>query len=284
MTLIFDSLVEIMLRSGLTVYEACQLLRQSAVRIAAAKMQRDHGRKSHSQIAAITGLSRAEVARLSKIRGVRHQNRRLSQNPIQRVIAEWHNSSKHLNNLGEPAHLQIFGGQRSFEKLVARVSSGVPVRAMLDEMVRLGVVELLPNQRVRIKSRIAISRGLSEPSIREIGVRASNLIRTLTENLSSSSPLFEASVSANLVDTDRIPMLKREVGNRSTSFLSSIESLLKEVSTSTDLHAARPDSKRVGVGIYYFEESPLVHEPLNSKSTPRRNYRRQKSPPGRSAK
>jgi hypothetical protein len=276
MTLIFDALVETMLGSGVTVYEACQLLRRSAVRQTASKMQQESGRTSFSQIAAMTGLSRAEVARLAE-RNDEKSRSRLSQNPIQRVIAVWHDSPKYINKLGEPAHLQIFGGRRSFEELVTRVGSGVPVRAMLDEMTRLGVVEILPDQKVKIKSRIAVNRGLSETSIRDVGIRASNLIRTLTTNISSDSPLFEASVSATRIDPQRRSMLLREVGNRGTSFLSNIESLLKEAGATTGLQSAHSESRRAGVGVYYFEESPTYSETVKIKAKRRTNYKRLKN-------
>ena len=273
---VFGALTGAMLEGGVSVYEACQILRLVAVRFAGSRMLLESGRKSHSQISAMTGLSRAEVARLTKTPRLRVTNQRLSQNPIQKVLAAWYDSPAYLTKQGDPIQLPIFGPRVSFERLVKKVGSGVPVRAMLDEMSRIGAIDLLPDQKVRIKARIAVNRGQSQSSIRQAGVRATDLIRTLTQNLTSDSPLFEASVSTISASEGPLPMLKREIGNRSSSFLGNIDVLLKMSTSTTEADSPASNRKRIGIGVYYFEQ-PLSKSPPTVSRSPRTNLKRRRT-------
>jgi transketolase C-terminal domain/subunit len=48
-------------------------------------------------------------------------------------------------------------------------SGGIPVRAMLDELIQIDAIEPLEDQRVRAKSRIPILTGLTKSAISGIG-------------------------------------------------------------------------------------------------------------------
>jgi hypothetical protein len=124
---------------------------------------------------------------------------------------------------------------------------------MLDELTQINAVQLLPSQRVRAKSRVPISTGLTPEAIGAMGERCADLLQTLTGNLRRvRPPLFEATSVISDADPAMIPIIRREIAEQGESFVTGASALLKR---SRKSKKAPPASKRrVGVTIYYFED------------------------------
>lgn len=271
---IFESLAGLMIDCGITTYDAGQLLRVVAVRAASIRVRNESGRESKSRVAAITGLSRSEVSRLWKPRSTTLRSAKSTLRPAQRILSTWYNSTHFLASNGEPDILPVFGGRRSFQRLVKANSAGIPIRAMLDELISIGAVELLPNQRVRAKARIPVQKGFNAESIRSIGERTSDFLGTLIRNLASDTPLFEANTGPIDVNPDAVALIRREVTNRGSSLFSSIEHLLK-TSQIRPAHRAGPQIPeiKVGIGVFYFEKR-VNKSSKKSRAICRKNLRR----------
>src|ERR1700675_679817 len=195
-----DPLIDLMFDAGITVQEFCGLVRERAVRTAAARVAKESGRSSKSRGAIVTGLSRSEVARILRADDLSSE-RRLGQHPARKVLAAWYERPGFLNVNGDPAVLPIFGRRRSFERLVAMYSAGMPVRAMLDQLTQINAVEVLAGQRVKARARVPIFTGLTSSAIAIMGERAGDLLETLKSNLrATTTPLFEG--TALMADVD----------------------------------------------------------------------------------
>src|SRR5450631_309670 len=105
---VVDPLVYLMFDAGITVREFCRLVRERAVRSAATRITRESGRSSNSRIAIITGLARAEVARILNVEDL-PSGTRPGQHPARRVLAAWYDNRRFLGTNGDPAVLPIFG-------------------------------------------------------------------------------------------------------------------------------------------------------------------------------
>jgi hypothetical protein len=278
---IADPLIELMFDAGLTVHEFSQLMRERAVRNAAARISRDLGRGSKSRVAIVTGLPRSEVARILRSDEA-PSNRRLGQHPVRRVLAAWFENPRFLAPNGDPAVLPIFGKRRSFEQLVAMHSGGIPVRAMLDELTQIDAVERLANQRVKAKARIPILAGPSGSAIEAIGERTRDLLETLIYNLRHrTKPLFEATVFVDQADFELVSLLRREIAEQGTNFISGANSLFGRYRAKQNRPVGKPPSKsRLGVTVFYFQDN--IGGASNSgpaiENTPRKNLRRQRRP------
>jgi hypothetical protein len=273
---IVDPLVELLFDSGVTVHEVSQLIRERAVRAADRTIFNKSGRSSNSRVAIMTGLSRSEVARILHAKDL-SSAKRLGQHPGGRVLSAWYESAPFLSANGDPATLPIFGKHRSFEKLVLLNSGGIPVRAMLDQLSQVDAIEVLPGQRVRPKSRIPVFTGLSSAAIASIGERGADLIETLKTNLrKSSNPLFEGTAIVGNVNSDVIPLIRREIAEQGVNFIESANSLLKRHKSKPRKSArqAKP-TFRVGVTLYYFEsETGEKTSGSVGETGPRKNLQR----------
>jgi hypothetical protein len=252
---VVDPLVDLMFDTGITVQEFSRLVRDRAVRSATARIARESGRNSNSRVAIITGLARAEVARILEANEPSIASRG-EQHPARRVLAAWHDNQRFLAANGDPAVLPIFGRRKSFEKLVAGQSGGIPVRAMLDQLMQVNAVEILSDQRVKVKSRVPIFKGMTSSAIANIGERAGDLLGTLKHNLrTSSTPLFEGTAIVCDVDIGAVPLVRRQIAEQGSAFIDGATSLFSRSRSKRKPSSTKNTSRcRVGVTVYYFED------------------------------
>jgi hypothetical protein len=102
--------------------------------------RRQNGKVNQSRVAALTGLSRADVKKLlldsdSGVRAVRS-----NQTPVERVLHGWRVDRRFVDRRGEPKRLRISGTATSFALLAKQYGGDVPHRAVLDELYRMGAV------------------------------------------------------------------------------------------------------------------------------------------------
>lgn len=145
---IIQALTDEVLDTGLTIQEICQLVRESSVLVALQRLSGNDQHLSNTRIAVATGLSRAEVARILslKLSGINW----ISRHPIRKLVAAWRLDGRFKSARGEPKTLPIYGKRSSFESLVTASNRGIPVRAMLDELIHIKVAKVLPGQRVQL--------------------------------------------------------------------------------------------------------------------------------------
>jgi hypothetical protein len=273
---IIDPLVGLMFDGGITVKEFCHLLRERAVRAAAARIVKQGGRTSKSRVAIVTGLPRSEVARILSMDD-KTSSRTGGQHPVRKILAGWYDNQRFLSSTGEPAVLPMFGRRRSFEQLVALYGGGIPVRAMLDQLTQIDAIEILPRQRVRAKSRVPIFTGLTTNAITAIGDRTGDLLATLNRNVgTTANPLFEGTAVVTDIFRDAVPLLRRELTEQGTAFIEGANSLLaRSRSKPRRTVLGHPSKCRIGVTVYYFQ-SDINEDPEQSpKEVRRKNFQRQ---------
>jgi hypothetical protein len=281
---VLDPLLELLFDAGVTVQEFNRIARTRSARIATKRVTNASGRASKSRVAIMTGLPRSEVARiLSSLDSL--PKSKPDQHPARRVLAAWHDDPRFLAPNGDPAVLPIFGKKRSFERLVERYGGGIPVRAMLDELMQLDAVERLEDQKVRAKSRVPIMTGLTTRSIAAVGERGRDLLETLAHNVRrSAQPYFEATAVIDDGDLELVNFLRREIAEQGTNFINSATSLLNRSQIKRSSKTAKSSrAVRLGVTVYYFqEESPNDGEPtVVGTHSRRKNLRRQPGKPSK---
>jgi hypothetical protein len=287
LTRVVDPLIDLTFDAGITVREFSRLVRERAVRKAAIRVAKESGRTSKSRVAIITGLPRSEVARLLGAEDL-STKRRLGQHPARKVLAAWYDNPRFLRVNGDPAVLPIFGKRRSFERLVAMYSGGIPVRAMLDQLTQINAVEVLSGQRVKAKSRVPIFTGLTSSAIAIIGERAGDLLETLKSNLrATTTPLFEGTALMADIDFGAVPLVRREIAEQGAAFVDGANSLLARARAKPRRSKLTASPKcRVGVTVYYFQDE--IASEINFRSAVRggrrKNLQRRKKRPKRSAK
>jgi Family of unknown function (DUF6502) len=275
---VIDPLIDLMFDAGVTVPEINRVLKARAVQRAATRIANESGSRSNSRIAIITGLARSEVARLFKADDAA-SNARPGQHPARRVLAAWYENRRFLAANGDPAILPIFGKGRSFEKLVAMHSGGIPVRAMLDQLAQINAIEILSGQRVKAMSRVPILTGMTSGAIAILGERTGDLLDTLTRNLrATDKPLFEGTALMMDVEVDAVPLVRRQIAEQGAALIDGANSLFARSRAKPSQSASKSPTKcRVGVTVYYFQDEIASRGgiPALPERSRRKNLRRQ---------
>jgi hypothetical protein len=133
---LLDVLASVLIPLEITPARLAQIARASFVKASVSQAQvRSSGRPHLARIAALTGLSRAEVKRLvSSNYAIGRQEPDSSPRAL-RVLGAWR-ASKRYTNAGRPISLRVNGPFPSFETLCREFSGDIPYKVILTELER----------------------------------------------------------------------------------------------------------------------------------------------------
>lgn len=180
---LLEALIPLLIRFRVTPGQLNSVSRVLLVRGLAREAKLRNGRVNQSQIAAATGLSRAEVKRCLTEPIERYGDQRfLASSKAEQVILGWLNDKRYCARPGRPTVLRYSGSGVSFVNLVREFGGDVPPRAMALELKRRGLVQLSADQ-IRLKAR-------SPSNSTHGGVKMDaqiNAIRTLVASIGASA-------------------------------------------------------------------------------------------------
>ena len=199
-------LVRILIRNGVTAAEMSEIVRQ--VFVDAAQDEEFHlpGRKqSDMRVSILTGLTRKEVHKFRRKKETKLLPSNLSR--VSRVISGWNQDPEFTGPYGLPIPLPFedIVGKPSFTELVRRHSGDMSPRAMLDELIRVGVVNRDEDELIQVTGRAYIPTQLEPASIERLGRVVGRLADTLDLNTQLENPeegRFERQVVTDVGLTD----------------------------------------------------------------------------------
>ena len=249
-------LVRILLRNGVSYSTFADYAKWVYVDVASQEFGIKARKQTTSRVSVITGLSRKEVMRVRKLPKPDDSASTERYNRAARVIAAWRRDRNFLDAKGQPAPLPMAGPGVSFSELVKRFSGDVPVRATLDELIRVGAVERLEDGRVSLLTRTYIPKSSDANKLHILGTDVAHLISTIDHNLKSDpiGPYFQRKVAYDNLPDEVLPVFRKHSAKRAQAFLESLDRWLAQRdrdATPTDKGTGR---NQAGIGIYYFEE------------------------------
>jgi hypothetical protein len=136
----FRPLARLLLRHGVTYPAFTTALKQVFLRAAIEELRSDGRKQTDSAVSVLSGVHRRDVRNLGRLAAAPSAEAE----PVgiaNQVVARWLSEPDYLDAEGRPRPLPRAGDGRSFDALVAAISSDVRPRAVLDELVRLGMAE-----------------------------------------------------------------------------------------------------------------------------------------------
>ena len=253
---ILRPLVRVLLRNGIPYGAFAEMARRAYVEVAEKDFALPDKKQTVSRISTLTGLTRKEVTRIqaTEVPSTAEDHERYHR-PA-RVIGGWVRSKAYQDRRGHPADLPMDGETKSFAALVREFSGDIPVRAIGDELERVGAIEILPNAHVRLLTRAYIPRGDQADKIGILGADVADLIRTIDHNLTSppDEAQFQRRVSYDNIPREALPELKKALSRKAQSCLESLDRTLASVDRDRNPRIKGAGRARTGIGIYYFEE------------------------------
>lgn len=251
---ILRPLAGILLRHGMSCVEFEEISRWVFVNVALREAEfalPGRPRQFKSRAAILTGLSRKEVMRLA---AQREPAEIPSHNRAARVLAAWQSVRPFVDNRGMPRTLPIRGsrGEASFTLLVRRFSGDVPYRAVLDELLRAGVVEKVGDAQVRIAAPAPLYPPIAPQALASAAASVVGLLATLRHNLhpACTEPFPQQLVFDAQLAASALPELRAAVRRELDAFAARLQALpeLRNAGGGTANRLGR-----AALGLYYFE-------------------------------
>jgi len=225
-------------------------------------------KQSTSRVSVLTGLSRKEVKRLQGISRPDDSDRDEKYNRAARVISAWRREREFLDADGNPSTLSITGPWATFSEIVRRYSGDVPVRAILDELLRIGAVEQLDNGKISLLAKAYIPEINEADKLHILGTDVAHLITTIDHNLKSDSKeksRLQRKVAYDNLPDEVLPAFRKLSSKRAQNLLENLDKWLAK--QDRDINPAVQGTGRniAGLGIYYFEEPNPSEDQINEK-------------------
>jgi hypothetical protein len=249
-------LVRILLRNGIPYAAFADLAKRAYVDVA----DKDFGvagrKQTNSRIATITGLSRKEVQRLKIIEDSENSTLTERYNRAARVVFGWVHDKKYSDSNGGTASLAFDGVGITFSSLVKDYSGDVPPRAILDELLQVGVVQRQEDGQIRLLSRAYIPTKSETAKLRILGTDVYGLISTIDNNIHSlrDKPFFQRKVFYDNLPVEAAEELQELIADRGQKFLEFLDEWISAHDRDVNPSMQGTGRKAAGIGVYYFED------------------------------
>jgi len=251
-------LFRILLRNHMSFKAFVDIAKHTYVQVAADEFGIPGKKTSVSRVALLSGLTRKEVQRLLDAPAVDDAEAGERYNRAARVVAGWVRDADFSDPEGNPKvlTLQEEDGHESFATLARRFSGDIPSRAILDELLRVGVVEKVGETSVRLKTRAYVPESGNADKLNILGTDVSDLVSTIDHNLQhgAADPFFQRKVMYDNVPVEALQEFRKLSGAQAQTLLEKLDKWLSQHDRDTSSGAGGTGQIRTGIGIYYFEE------------------------------
>lgn len=250
---ILRPLIRTLLRHGVSCNDFTALSKRLYIEQAEKSFLLPGKKQSTSRISILTGLNRKEVQRIRALPDVDTAPPQ-GQSRSSRVINGWLRDSEFIDSTGKPQNLPL-EGSNSFSSLVKKYSGDMPVRAMLDELIRSGAVKLMPDGYYELITHAYVPHQCEQEKLKIMGNAGADLLGTLDHNLDTSKQNhLQLTLAYNNLPLEALAPFK-ELSKKEVNTL--LRKLNKELSLQDrDINPKINGTGhyRAGIGVYYFEE------------------------------
>ena len=259
---VLKPLIRILLRNNIPFGAFSELARQAYVEVATHDFQVEGKKQSNSRISTITGLSRKEVKRLQELEESSDSMLTEKYNRAARVVYGWVHDKNYQNSNNECKVLTFESGSYSFSSLVKKFSGDVPPRAILDELERVGVVEVDDKDMIRLLSRAYIPKTGINEKIQYLGSDVSALLNTMDRNIyeENKKKYFQRKVYYDNLPEEVVEELQELIAKNSQELLEIIDVAMAKHDRDSNPKSKGAGRKAIGVGIYYFENKDVKEQ------------------------
>ncbi|AXQ47139.1 DUF6502 family protein [Pseudomonas vlassakiae] len=262
---IMRPLVRLMLRKGVTYTMFTDVLKEVFVDVAHREFRLDDKVPTDSRISLLTGVHRKDVRRLRSESDA--SAAALPENITlgAQLVNVWTRSPPFCSQAGQALalpRLASVGGDCSFDALVAKVSTDIRGRVVLDEWLRLGVVRLDDQDRVHLEAQAFVPQKGFDEKAAYFGHNLHDHACAAVHNLSGEGlPFFERSVHYDALTPASVDTLREAVSQDGMQTLLAFSRLAAELE-STD-EPSQGQRQRITVGLYFYSEAT---DPDSSKA------------------
>lgn len=240
-----------LLRAGVSFREFDEVARAAFIRVASSDYGLRGRRTNASRVSAMTGISRKQV-RLFRDKIKKYGlDARIELSPLGDLLHHWSTDTRLRDKRGGPMALPFSDGDISFESLVRERLGDLPANATRVELLRCGAISQDPDGLLHLERREVVPETSYEKLVSSVSFNLVGLASTIAFNSNpdrTGPGRIERFVQSPPLSTDEAKRMRDILRQRIVSFTRGLDDLFP-----TDAHLIAP-GKRVGVGVYYYEE------------------------------
>ena len=249
-------LIRLLLRHGVPFGTFSDLAKRVYVEVALEEFGLPGRKQSHSRVSVLTGLSRKEVLRVTRLDRPDDTETGDRYHRAARVIGGWVRDDRFHDGSVNPATLPVDGEGATFSGLAKEYSGDVPHRAILDELLRVGAVERTEDGKVRLLARAYIPVSGDEEKLEILGTDTACLIETIDHNLRAEpgKAFFQRKAMYDNLPDDAVEELRTDLAKHAERFLEQADRRLAERDRDANPKSTGTGRRRAGIGIFWFED------------------------------
>ncbi len=266
---------------GVTYPAFNRIVRELYIEVAEDHFALPFKRQTDSRLSLVTGINRKEVSQLRRRKIGKLSAVEVEDTVVTHVIGRWMAGPPYADADARPHRLPYEAEAPrtpSFARLVRDLGVDVPVRSVLDELLRIGAVELLPNGDVVLRREAHIPPADAEGKLTLLGSDPAELFSTIAHNIEHpDTPWLQRKVVYDNIGSEALPELSQAARTIGEDFVRRANALLASYDRDRNPNAPGGTPTRVALGTYHFEEeAPAAVPPpaAEDKPSPPRRIRR----------
>jgi hypothetical protein len=250
-------MARLLMRHGVSYKTFADIARHVFVDVAEEDFALEGRKPSNARTAVLTGINRKDIA---KLKGRPHPLSAAgsdSPNPAARVITAWLNDARFHDGAGNPKPLLVEDQPvlpDSFTSLAKEYSSDVPVRALIDELLRIAAI-VRDGDKVTLIANAYVPITDVQENLRIFGTAAADLLNTMDHNIGREQPgpFLQRTVSYHNVSPQDLEEIRRRCREEGESLLLKVNEWLSEYEQKQNSQTPNTQTFRTGLGVYYIE-------------------------------
>ena len=266
---LFRPVARLMIGHGVTLAAATEWLKQALVEEAVGSFALDTAGSSDARVSLLTGVHRKDVRRLRELNADSHATA-VRTPATTLVVARWISDPRFLETDRQPLALARTPGkgaadEPSFPDLVQAISRDLSPRAMLDELLRLGIASVDTIDRVHLQQPGFVPQPGAAEGLAFLGQHVSDHLSAAVHNNapgSSAPPMLDQTVYSNGLTTEQVEALhalaRKQWHDQLVVFL--------QAATQAEARsqASEAPKHRIRLGSYFWTEPEPANTPPNT--------------------
>lgn len=249
-------LVRIMLRHGVSYRVFADVARHVYVEVATNEFTLPGRKQSASRVSVLTGINRKDIKKIESKPNPLETGEFKEYHRASRLISGWLQDERFHDATGNPQQLALEGDANSFSVLVKEYAKDVPVRALLDELERVGAIKRHSSDMIELTQTAYLAPEDAEEKVRIAARATASLLSTLDHNLNSENTekLAQRSVLYTNIPVESLPLLREKSKAEIQNYLLHANEWLAEHDRKTNDNVEGTGRAKAGIGLYYFDE------------------------------
>lgn len=252
---LLEPLLPLLLREGVTYQRLSVELKKAFLEAAPGVLLDSSIRINDSSVSTLTGIHRKDVREWRSAGRPRPQAKTFG--AVMDLFTRWSTDPAYCDAKGRPLVLERKGGPGTFEALAASVSNDVHPRTVLQELLRLGVVELVEGKsegaddRVRLCADAFVPKDGTPEMLQLLSDNVGDHLAAAVQNvLGATPPMLEQSIYADNLQpqsVEQMSVLARKV------WQGAFHEIVRKATALSDKDTGQEGAdQRIRVGMYFY--------------------------------